>query len=60
LPHGFRKTFVGNLLDAIGNLSSVQKLARRLDPAATIYCNPRGERAIREAASHLHLPHFGD
>ena len=51
------------------DLATVQKLAgtrsRRLgpgdsDPATTARYDRRGERAMREAASHLHVPHFGD
>jgi integrase len=57
-PHDSRKTFLGDLLDAIGDLSTVQKLAGHSDPDTTARYACRGEQAMREAASHLHVPHY--
>ena len=56
-----RKTFVGDRLDTTGDHSTVQKLAGDFDPAITARYDRREERAMWEAASHLHVPHyFGD
>jgi hypothetical protein len=43
------------------DLATVQKLAGHSDSATTARYHRCGERAMREAASHLHVPHcFGD
>jgi hypothetical protein len=40
--------------------ATIQKLAGHSDPVTSARYDRRGERAMREAASHLHVPHFGD
>jgi integrase len=55
-PHDFRKTFVGDLLDAIGDLSTVQKLAGHSDPATTVAARVRcGRPANRRLLTLLYV-----
>jgi site-specific recombinase XerD len=55
-PHDFRRTFIGELLDAGVDLATAQQLVGHSSPATTARDDRRPQRRRREAVDRLRLP----
>jgi integrase len=55
-PHDFRRTFIGELLDAGVDLATTQELVGHASPATTARYDRRPQRRRQEAVDRLNLP----
>ena len=55
-PHDFRRTLIGNMLDAGVDLVTVSEMVGHKDPATTARYDRRGERSKQRAAGMVRVP----
>ena len=56
-PHDFRRTLIGDLLQAKVDLYTVQQMAGHVSPLTTVRYDCCGDEARREAVEYLHFPY---